>query len=164
MIVRRTRRKSTSFAAGRGGIRLLQGVFLPLAFCIATVAGCGQNTPEMVPVKGKVTLGGGPWPKPGVVNFTPFQPAPGFPSKGGSGAFNTDGVFTVKTGEFPGLIPGEYHITVTCWEKPPGDRFRGLGYTPEKYTSPALSGLTLKIEPKTQGPVIWEQDIPRANK
>jgi hypothetical protein len=164
MAVRAASRKARSAGEWRGVIRLPRRVLFPLAFCVATVAGCGQNAPDMVPVTGKVTFGGGPWPKPGVVNFTPFKPAEGFPSKGGSGIFGADGSFVVKTGEYEGLIPGEYHITVTCWEKPPGFKFRGLNYAPEKYTNPAQSGLALKIEPNSSKPVVWEQDIPRAKK
>ena len=31
--------------------------------------GCGRSGPEIVPVHGTITLGGGPWPKPGVLVF-----------------------------------------------------------------------------------------------
>jgi len=118
----------------------------------------------MVPVRGKVTLEGGEWPKPGVVNFTPIQSAPGLPRKPGAGHFDTDGAFTASTGDYPGLIPGDYRVTVTCWEVEPGDNDPGRSFTPEKFTLPAESGLELKVPADARGPIVWEQDLPRAKR
>jgi hypothetical protein len=128
----------------------------------ASAAGCGHDHPELVPVRGKVTLDGGPWPKDGFVNFTPTEPAKGLPRKPGSGRFGPDGAFVVRTGEYEGLLPGEYRISVTCWEVEPNDDSPGRAYCPERFTYPAESDLELKIVPGTSGPVVWERDLPRA--
>ncbi len=122
--------------------------------------GCGSKTPEMVPVRGRVTFKGGDWPKPGIVDFTPYKPAVGCLAKPGSGHFGADGSFVVKSGEFEGLVPGEYRIAVVCWEKRPTDKAPGKSYIPAAFSSPAQSGLMLKIEPGQSGPVIWEKDFP----
>ena len=136
-------------------------LILLLAVGILPCSGCQSDVPEMVPVRGRVTLEGGAWPKPGIVDFTPIKVAPGFPLKPGSARFDTDGAFVVKTGEYEGLIPGDYRIAVVCWEKPPRDDTPGKSYIPHKFSQPALSGLTLKIEPGQSGPVIWNHDFPR---
>jgi len=131
---------------------------------VSMLAGCRSDVPEMVPVKGKVTFKGGAWPKRGVVNFTPFKPAEGFPRRPGSGHFDKDGAFVATTGEFEGLIPGEYRISISCWEKEPSDDSPGVSYLPKKFVNPSQSGLTLKIEPGTSGPIVWEEDFPSASK
>jgi hypothetical protein len=123
---------------------------------------CRSDHPQTVPVRGRVTLGGGTWPKPGVVVFAPSKPAEGFPSKGGIAHFNTDGAFVVKTDEYEGLMPGEYRVGVICWEKPPQDGVPGKSYISPKFSQPALSGLTLMIEPGQSGPINWEKDFSRA--
>jgi hypothetical protein len=126
------------------------------------LGGCQKNVPQMVPVRGKVTLEGGAWPKSGTIIFSPVNSAPGLPSKPGIASFGRDGAFTAKTGEYEGLIPGEYRIGVTCWEKVPHGAKDGKSYLADQFTSPWQSGLTLKIEPGQSGPVLWEQDFPRA--
>ena len=115
----------------------------------------------MVPTRGKVTLDGGPWPKPGALYFTPLKPAEGFPRRPGVGHFDTDGTFTVTTRDpGDGLIPGTYRIAVECWEVEPSDNRPGKSYTAERYTSPARSGLELTVEPGTRDTVELEYDIP----
>jgi hypothetical protein len=128
------------------------------------LSGCGRGSVETIPVKGKVTLHGGVWPKAGQINFTPFKPADGFPAQVGSGRFETDGSFVAKTGEHEGLVPGEYRIAVSCWKIEPGEGKSGVSYVQEKFTYPNQSGLTLKIEPGQSGPVIWDYDFPAGTK
>jgi len=116
----------------------------------------------MVPVRGKVTLEGGAWPKAGVVSFVPLEPAPGFPSRPGTGHFDTDGSFTVTTRDpGDGLIPGKYRVAVTCWEEEPGDNRPGKSYLADAFTSPARSGLEFQVEPGASGPLVFEHDFPR---
>jgi hypothetical protein len=86
------------------------------------LTGCGEKGPGLVPVKGKITYGGGPWPNAtGKVNFTPLEPAAGFPRLGGTADLAQDGSFTVKsTGENKyGLVPGKYRINIENWEVMP---------------------------------------------
>jgi hypothetical protein len=140
-----------------------------LAFLLTTIslcltAGCGQNTPKIVPVRGKVTLEGGEWPKSGQIFFSATKSAEGLPTKPGYAIFGKDGSFVVKTGDYEGLIPGEYHISVYCFEKPSSETKPGISYLPKKFSNPSQSGLTLNIPPDQKGPVIWEKDFPRAAK
>jgi hypothetical protein len=136
--------------------------FLLTAISLSLTVGCGRDTPKMVPVRGKVTLEGGQWPQPGRIFFSSSKPAEGFPAKPGYAIFGKDGSFVVKTGDYEGLMPGEYHISVYCSENPTSETKSGISYLPKKFSNPYKSGLTLKIEPDQSGPVIWEQDFPRA--
>ena len=135
--------------------------FLLPALCLLIIAGCGRAAPEMVPTRGKVTLDGGEWPKPGALYFSPLKPAEGFPGRPGVGQFDTDGTFTVTTRDpGDGLIPGTYRIAVECWEVEPSDTRPGKSHTAERYTSPARSGLELTVEPGTRDTIELEYDIP----
>lgn len=87
---------------------------------LALVAGCGPSRPTLIPVSGKVTYGGGAWPKKGTIYFTCEKPADGYPSRPGTGEFDTDGSFTVTSYEGgAGLHPGKYVARVECWEVEP---------------------------------------------
>jgi hypothetical protein len=115
----------------------------------ATV-GCRREGPELVPVRGEITFGGGSWPKPGLLYFTAKSTSPGMPNRPALGAFDTDGKLTVtsaKKGD--GLVPGKYKIAVECWEVPPqmGATLAPKSYVPARYASPATSGLTVAVEP-----------------
>jgi hypothetical protein len=127
-------------------------------------SGCQNDRPEIIPVRGKVTLEGGPWPKPGQIFFLTSKSAPGMPAKPAFAIFEKDGSFVVKTGDIEGLIPGEYRISVYCYDKLPSENNPGITYLPDKFSNPSQSGLTLKIEPGQSGPVIWEHDFPRRSK
>ncbi|MBN2578488.1 MAG: hypothetical protein JXB10_05805 [Pirellulales bacterium] len=142
--------------------RTARFAFLVIAGSLLLGVGCGRKIPEIVPVSGKVTLEGGAWPKPGTITFAPLKPAKGFPSRPGVGHFNTDGSFVAETGQYEGLIPGEYRISVSCWEVVPTGSSDGKGYLPKKFCNPTTSGLTLTIEADRSDPVIWEHDFPRA--
>jgi hypothetical protein len=136
--------------------------FLLITSSLLLSVGCGRDIPEMVPVSGRVTLAGGAWPKPGVITFAPLKPAEGFPGRPGVAHFDTDGHFVAKTGQYEGLIPGEYRISVSCWEVVPTGSNDGKGYLPMRFSNPTTSGLTLIIELRQSDPVIWDKDFPRA--
>jgi hypothetical protein len=116
----------------------------------------------MVPVRGKITLGGGQWPKPGLLYFTIEEPAEGLPGRPGTAKFDTDGNFTVTSfDEGDGLIPGTYKIGVECWEVPPTmEGPPAKSYVSPVYESPATSGLTLIVEPGSQA-VTLTWDVPK---
>ena len=134
---------------------------LAIASAVCVLApGCRPSRPAMVPVRGKLTLNGGRWPKPGTIGFCPVKAAEGFPTKPGSAVFGADGVFVARTGKDEGLIPGEYRIAVICWEKPPDDNgANGKSYIPLPFTVPGESGLELKVPPNSDT-IVWNKDIP----
>jgi hypothetical protein len=122
---------------------------------LASAVGCGSSEPGLVPVRGKVTLDGGPWPKEGTINFTPAGTAEGAdPSKSrpGSAKFATDGSFTAGSfEEGDGLFPGTYKVALDCLETPPqmtntGKMIEGRNAAPKTYRDPATSGLTLTVK------------------
>ncbi|MFO0910895.1 MAG: hypothetical protein U0835_10215 [Isosphaeraceae bacterium] len=116
-------------------------------------AGCGSGEPGLVPVRGKVTLDGGPWPKEGTINFTPTSGEGGDPSKlrPGGGKFGTDGSFTVGSFEASdGLFPGTYQVSVDCPEAPPqmsptGQAVEARNAVPKKFRDPSTSGLKVTV-------------------
>ena len=125
--------------------------YLLLTACCLLIAGCRPAGPETVPVSGKITFGGGEWPKPGMLYFTPIKPAQGLPSRPGRARFDIDGDFTVTTfDKGDGLIPGAYKVGVECWEVPPqmDSPQAAKSYVPTKYQSPITSGLEVTVEPR----------------
>jgi hypothetical protein len=132
------------------------------SFVLLLALGCSRSGPEVVPVKGTITYGGGPWPKPGVANFTVETPAPGLPNRPAMGLFDTDGTLTVTTyKKGDGLIPGKYKIGVECWEvRPEMGGPPPKSYVPERYGSSATSGFTVTIEPG-QKVVTLNLDVPK---
>jgi hypothetical protein len=118
--------------------------------------GCGKGEPGLVPVSGRVTLNGGPWPKEGTITFTPAGAVEGSDraqSRPGSGKFDIEGSFTVGSFEpADGLFPGRYQVGIECLEAEPGmdDKGRMVGgksLIPKKFQSGATSGLSFVVKP-----------------
>ncbi len=117
---------------------------------LLVLVGCGHRGPEIVPVQGTITFGGGSWPKPGRLYLTVESSVQGLPSRPATATFDAAGNLTVTTfrpGD--GLIPGKYRIAVECWEKPPemGSSTPPKSFVPARYLSSASSGLTIQVEP-----------------
>lgn len=134
---------------------------------VAAWAGCGGPALETVPVSGRVTYGGGDWPTEGTLDFRPLASAPGKTLHPGSARFGKDGRYTVVSQQTPGLAPGEYAVTVECWEtpptmssmespKPPPEK----SYVPDKFRNPRTSDLKLKIEPGERSKK-FDFDVPK---
>ena len=133
------------------------------AWGVLLLFGCQRSGPEVVPVRGKVTFGGGDWPKPGILYFNIDRPAEGLPGRPAMGRFGTDGYLTVTTfSQGDGLIPGHYKIGVECWEVPPSmDSPRpAKSYVPARYQSPKDSGLEVTVVPG-QRVVEVDFDVPK---
>lgn len=122
---------------------------------VLVLGGCGQSR---VPVHGKVTLGGGPWPKPGIVRFVRVTSQPDPADRGTIAKFGADGRFALEAPDADGLTPGTYRVAVECWEEEPvyGP---GRGYVPPSYLDPNTSGWEITIEPGA-GPVELQHDVP----
>ncbi len=137
-MIRRIRMRA--LPCGPGAVSLL---------LLVTAAGCGSSGPQPVRVQGKITLDGGNWPKQGVIYFTPLTPAPGFPSRPGTGKFGADGQFVVTTlGKGDGLYPGKYGAAVECWDIPPSMDAKSpppRGFADPKFASAQSSGLLLDV-------------------
>ena len=131
------------------------------ALLFLLLAGCGSGRPETVDVSGRITLGGGDWPKPGQLYFTLVKPAEGFTRRPGKATFDVDGdfkAFTWKPGD--GLMPGTYRVHVACWETPPTIEGGGRSHVPEPYGAAATSPLELSLQPG-QGAVTLDWNVPK---
>ena len=124
-------------------VDLMSSIRRPLYWLPATClllllpTGCGRQGPEMVPVEGTIIFGGGPWPKPGVLNFTVESPHTGLPNRPAMGLFDTDGRLTVTTFKRgDGLIPGKYQNRGRMLGSPTGN---GIADAAEKLRAPTLS-------------------------
>lgn len=127
-------------------------------FCIAiVVSGCGPNGPKTIPVSGKITYDGGPWPKPGKLTFPCIVAAEGFSNRPGSAEFDVDGNFVAgsyRVGD--GLLPGRYKVNVECWETPPAmdESSPGKSYVPDDFQ------LEFEVKP-TDTALTFLWDVPR---
>src|SRR5690606_30647715 len=110
----------------------------------------GDSGPEVVPVRGTITYGGGSWPKTGAIYFTPSEAAEGMPLRPALGSFDTDGNVQVTSFQGrSGLVPGTYLISLECWEVPPSmeSDAHAVSYLPANYQRAATSGLSVVVEP-----------------
>jgi hypothetical protein len=119
------------------------------------LSGCSGDVMDkgLVPVKGRVTLDGGPWPAPGTITFTPKE-APGA-TQNGLASFDASGDFGSVDGGFggaKGLHPGTYLVSVQCREGEEGmpDPSKPAStlkdHVPAKYRDPKTSELTLQVD------------------
>lgn len=138
-------------------LRLL--VFVCLLAC--GLVGCSDNGLKMVPVTGKVTLDGGDWGRPGLIYFTPAEPAPGFPRRGGMADFDVQGNFVAETFKpRDGLIPGRYVVNLECWKVPPTmGGPQAVSYLPEEYKQGSSSGFEVNVSPDQRGTLQVEFDV-----
>ncbi len=120
--------------------------------------GCSQDPVGRIPVRGKVTYGGGGWPTSGVVYFNPLEPAEGYPRLNGIGRFGPDGAFDVEsTGEGMGLVPGKYRVVIECWETPPNMEGKPVkSYVPAQFAAPEI------IVEVGKSPQEFTFDVPKA--
>jgi len=135
---------------------------LLLASGLLAATGCRGHYPETVPVYGQITLGGGPWPKPGRLYFNPLEPAEGTPRRSAVADFDTAGRFrAVSWNRIDGLVPGKYKVGVECWKVAPAmEGPPPVSYVATPYQAAATSRLELTVEPGSSGvEVHW--DIPR---
>jgi hypothetical protein len=118
---------------------------------ILSSAGCDSGgLPDMVPIRGEVTYNGEPL-REGTVVYLPSTPGQGRQATGGIGS---DGTFVMTTHtKDDGVMMGEYNIVIFAYKPHPGEpktreEWEAIGgriergyIIPEKYVSPATSGL-----------------------
>lgn len=144
----RSRVTAAVFPALRCGAVLLAYAALP---------GCEPAASRgLVPVTGRITLDGGPWPRPGTLTFLPAEEQPpggaagGLPpTRAGFAEFDTEGRFVAQTRRpGDGLMPGRYRVGVSCWLQPPDLAAAGSGpVAPEAVRDPLKSDLYADISP-----------------
>ena len=132
------------------------GLWLGLCCLLSLFTACGGSGIPEVPVKGKVTFGGGRWPKPATLDFTAVQPAEGMPNKPASVVVEGDGAFEVK------LVPGQYVVNVTCWEveMQPDNPTTAKSYIPARFATGA-ERQKIDVPLNAKGPIELSWDIPK---
>ncbi len=129
---------------------------LPLAL------GCTKSKPDIVPVQGQITYGGGDWPAAGNLYFQPKGAASNLPLRPGMASFGTDGRFAAKTGQRAGLVPGTYTLRVECWETAPKMSSPGSGksWVAKQYEQGPTADFEVNV-PADSGGVDLKIDIPQ---
>jgi hypothetical protein len=126
------------------------GLLLAAGALVAAVSGCGKRGPVLYPVKGVVLINGQPAVDVNVM-FTPvIPPEAGATPLSPAGVTGEDGSFRLmsfKPGD--GAPAGDYRVTVIY----PMNRFNkhlsGIDRLKGKFANPKTSGLTAKVEPKS---------------
>jgi hypothetical protein len=123
---------------------LLVGGLVFLSGCVS-----GDSVGKLVPVSGKVTVGGAPLTS-GMVSLTP-DAAKGNKVKAGIVAqINADGTYQVMTNGKPGAPLGSYKVTVSAGMPPVGPVTGAAAALPSvrllpKYMSAELTDLTIEV-------------------
>lgn len=79
-----------------------------------SICGCGSDGPEIIPVEGTASLGGGQWPKGGTLTFAPVQAQGENPRLPGWAEFDASGRFSARCSHGEGLVPGTYRVHIQC--------------------------------------------------
>ena len=117
-------------------------VWLGIALASLLPIGCGSADSDLVPLKGRVTLDGGPWPVPGFITFAGESRPLSVP-------FDQQGNFEASAYQGKkGVVPGTYKIGIECYEVQPtfDNPEAGKSVVPEKYQNPGTSGLEVTLE------------------
>lgn len=125
---------------------------------VVSIVGCGPSGPTFVSVHGKVTFDGGPCPATGTITFSPIETPEGVPRRPGSGEFNEDGRYEIRSGSSgDGLFPGRYRVNIECLSGPPPQRPGGLEYV--SYIAPGFTPGELVV-PADGGAIEANYDVP----
>jgi hypothetical protein len=122
---------------------------LVLLCCLLTagLAGCTRGGPVLVPVEGKVTLGGKPVPT-GTVILYPDAARGNTSREEPRGDIDAEGNYRILTGNRKGVTPGWYKVAVTAADQiDPNNPYFTKWLVPERYIDPGTSKLELEVTP-----------------
>lgn len=112
----------------------------------ATLAGCMDGEPQLVPVSGKVLIDGKPVTR-GVIRFVPKQGRPFSSAILADGSFDLASPSVSKEVENRGVYPGRYRVAVAASELIGEDSIRW--YAPKMYADFRTSGLEITVDKPT---------------
>jgi hypothetical protein len=116
-------------------------LWLAPALMATVFAGCPQSTPDVMPVKGKVTLDGQPLTKGAIGTLPPA-------GRGANGIIGPDGTFELTTyAKGDGARLGLHKVSVTSYDMvgTGPEAVPGKSLIPTRYTNPQTSGLTIEV-------------------
>jgi hypothetical protein len=134
---------------------------------VIVVSGCSRGIPGLVPVSGKLTSDGGPWPKRGSahsawsITFSCTKKVGDHPTLPAEAHLNEDGSFVVQSSSSMGMVPGEYVASIRCWLEDPAEdgTNKGKSAVAEQYRRTQTSPLKVSV-PEGSGPIVLDWDIP----
>jgi len=116
---------------------------------IVILTGCPAKNEKLVPVEGKVLLGGQPVPI-GMVTFTPDKDKGNNATGNGMASLSSDGSFKLNYGGKNGVPPGWYKVSLAPTgmptEMPPAGQ--PIPHAPafnHKYQNPNTSGIAFEV-------------------
>lgn len=129
-----------------------------LSVAVAVLAGCSDGREARYPVSGKlVTADGTPFRGRASVTFHIEKDGKDY---FGRGKVQSDGSFRLTTFEpGDGAVAGEHKVTVS--HVPGGEETAGMPRIAEKYGSTQTSGLTARVEAKSNNEVVLTVDRPK---
>jgi hypothetical protein len=117
-----------------------------MLFCAVGPIGCGaaEPAPTRTLVHGTVTYLNRPLTG-GTIVFIPDE------ARGTTGPLiradiQSDGTYSLRTGEVAGVIPGSYLVTVRATAALPTRGSQNWPQPPERYSDPRTSGLSCKVQ------------------
>ncbi len=132
---------------------LLALVGLGLVLWIGSIAGCGGDTLPVAPVEGTVLYNGKPLTS-GVVTFLPAT------GPVATGEIQSDGTFRLSTyGDGDGAVLGKHQVSIGSFRDPTKEEIAkaagseplgSIPVTPQKYLTPATSGLTAEVKQQNE--------------
>jgi hypothetical protein len=130
--------------------------------CAALASGCGGSSVKLVPVSGKVTVGGQPVTA-GQVSFLPVTEGEGAKAKAAAGSANAtgqieaNGEYKLFTNGKEGAVPGKYKVTVTPSMMPTGGTKAPTAPYSPKFSDAKQTPLTKEV---TAGAAAGAYDLP----
>ena len=145
--------------------RCARAAALAAGLALFSVAGCGENLPETVPVAGRVSWRDAPLAN-GTVVFHPHAIEEGRPKRPATGKLQSDGSFVLTTFRpADGVVPGKYRVTIHSYENEPAssddDQQPGeyRWSIPEHYGDPSRSGLAADVDERASEPQQFEFEL-----
>lgn len=128
---------------------------------LVLLSGCGGEGIKTVPVTGKITLNGGPWPERGMIVFAPKEAGEGYPRRAGQAIFDRDGSYSATTfTSHDGLIPGAYSVNLRCVTQVNGDVRKAVNHVPLNYQRGERSGFEVIVPADDSSVLVFDFDVP----
>lgn len=132
-----------------------------VAMMAASMSGCGESGPKLVPVKGTVMFEGKPLEE-AAISFLPSDP--GSESRPGEAITDQQGTYKALTMGRTGLTPGRYKVIVTKSlvnpEKATGEQFQDDPFMAQLTMTPPEGGPRKKKSKPDRIDAQFERDVP----